>query len=119
MVGCLSGEGMPSFAEKRRYPRIGLPKGMSVTWQAAGKREVSRVGTLGVGGLFIRSVDPAPVGETVKLYFAVPDGEVRARAVVRTSYPGRGMGVEFIAMTQEARGQLYHLLRRLLGDRQA
>jgi PilZ domain len=107
---------MPSFAKNRRYPRISLPRGMFVAWQATGKRTVSRVGTLGVGGLFIHTPDPPSVGDSIKVYFDVPAGEVRARAVVRTSYPGRGMGIEFTSMTPEARGQLYHLLRKLLSD---
>lgn len=110
------GEEMSYLAKKRRYARIGLPKGMLIAWEAAGKREVSRVGTLGVGGLFIYTCDPPPVGDSIKLQFDVPGGDVRARAVVRTSHKGRGMGVEFTFMTPEARGQLYHLLRRLLGE---
>jgi PilZ domain len=115
MVRC-HGMGDGTFLKKRRYPRIGLPRGMFVAWQASGKRVVSRVGTLGVGGLYIRTPDPPAVGDNIKLYFDVPGGDVRARAVVRTSYPGRGMGVEFTSMTPEARGEIYRLLRKLLGD---
>lgn len=107
---------MSTILKKRRYPRIGLPRGMLVAWQTSGKRVVSRVGTLGVGGLYIHTPDPPPVGESLKLYFDVPGGNVRARAVVRTSHPDRGMGVEFTSLTPEARGQLYRLLRKLLGD---
>lgn len=98
---------------KRRYPRIGLPRGMSVAWQAGGERIVSRVGTLGLGGIFIHTRIPPAIGEVVKLVFDVPGGEVRARAVVRSSTVGRGMGVEFTAMQPEARARLTQLLRRL------
>ena len=92
----------------------GLPRGMYIAWQGTGPRFVSRVGTLGLGGLFIDVPDPAPVGEIIRIYFEVPGGGVRARAVVRDSHPGRGMGVEFTAMGQEARGRLDRLLRRLV-----
>ncbi len=102
-----------SSAAQRRYPRIGLPKGMSVAWQAGGDRIVSRVGTLGLGGIFIYTRVPPAIGEVVKLVFDVPGGEVRARAVVRSSQTGRGMGVEFTAMQPEARARLTQLLRRL------
>lgn len=102
-----------SAAAKRRYPRIGLPKGMSVAWQAGGDRIVSRVGTLGLGGIFIHTRVPPGVGEVIKLVFDVPGGEVRARAVVRSSEKGKGMGVEFTAMQTEARARLTQLLRRL------
>ena len=97
----------------RRYPRVGLPRGMSVAWQAGGERVVSRIGTIGLGGLFIFTKKSAAVGDVVKLVFDVPGGEVRARAVVRSCQPGRGMGLEFTAMQFEARARLTQLLRRL------
>lgn len=102
-------------ARNRRYPRVGLPKGMLVAWQSSGERIVSRVATLGMGGLFIATPEPPAVGEIVKLYFEVPGGEVRARAIVRDSQQGKGMGVEFTAMGHEARARLHRLLKRLLG----
>lgn len=73
-------------------------------WQAKSERVVSAVTTLGLGGLFVFTPKPPAVGEFVKLVFRVPDGDVRAVAVVRDSQPGRGMGVEFTAMGQEDRG---------------
>lgn len=88
---------------------------MSVAWQAGAERIVSRVGTLGLGGLFIHTKRPPAVGEVVKLVFDAPGGEVRARAVVRSSEAGKGMGVEFTAMQTDARARLTQLLRRLLG----
>jgi hypothetical protein len=104
---------------KRRYPRIGLPRGMFIAWQGPGARLVSRVATLGLGGLYINTPNPPPPGDVVQVFFEVPGGEVRARAVVRISEPGKGMGVEFTAMSTEARGRIHQLLRRLLGDDEA
>ena len=86
---------------------------MLVAWQSTGERIVSRVATVGLGGLFISTPEPPPVGEIVKLFFEVPGGEVRARAVVRDSQQGKGMGVEFTAMGYEARARLNQLLKRL------
>lgn len=106
---------MTTNAKNRRYGRVGLPKGMLVAWQCGGERVVSRVGTLGLGGLFISTPQPPPVGEVVSLFFEVPGGEVRARAVVRDSQQGKGMGIEFIAMGHEAWARLNHLLKRLVG----
>src|SRR5262245_12447591 len=100
----------------RRYPRIGLPRGLYVAWQGPGERIVSRVETLGLGGLFIHTAEPPAVGESIRLYFEVPGGDVRARAVVRSSEQGKGMGVEFIAMGHEGRARLHRLLTRLLAE---
>jgi len=107
---------MATATQTRRYLRVGLPKGMLIAWQSSGERVVSRVSTLGLGGLFISTSDPPPVGEIIRLFFELPNGEVRARAVVRNSHPGKGMGVEFTAMGVEARARLNRLLKRLLGS---
>jgi hypothetical protein len=98
----------------RRYERIELPKGMLVAWEHSGIREVSRVRVLALGGLFISTVRPPPVGDTIKLVFDLPGGSVRARALVRDSQPCKGMGIEFTAMGQEARARLNRLMKIIL-----
>lgn len=105
----------PDQKQARRYPRIRLPEGMWIAWQAGGQQKVTRVATVGLGGLFISTPTPPPVGTIVKLLFDVPGGQVRARAVVRSSHHGEGMGVEFTQMDFEDRGRLRLLLKRLLG----
>ena len=105
---------MVQASPTRRYCRLTLPKGMLVAWQGSGERTISRVATLGLGGIFISTLKPPPVGAIVRLVFDVPTGEVRARAVVRSSQAGRGMGVEFTAMSLEARARLDKLLKQLL-----
>ena len=98
---------------KRRYPRLSPPKVMLVAWQGGGQHMVSRVRTMGLGGLFISTPNPPPVGTVVKLIFEVPGGEVRARAIVRNAKPGRGMGVEFTGMGFQDRARMSHLLNQL------
>jgi hypothetical protein len=99
----------------RRYERIDLCRGPLIAWQGSAGRSVSRVATLGLGGLFIEATKPPGIGESVKMVFKVPGGEVRARAMVRNSRPGKGMGVEFTSMTPEDRARLGRLVRKLLG----
>lgn len=108
----------PTVAETRktrRYVRVELPKGMLVAWEHSGGRKTSRVKVLAVGGLFISTPEPPPVGEVIRLIFEVPNGEVRARAMIRDSQKGKGMGVEFTAMGQEARARLLRLMKILAG----
>jgi hypothetical protein len=99
--------------ESRRYTRVGLPKGMLVAWEHSGICRVSRIGVLAVGGLFITTPEPPPVGDAIQMTFEVPGGEVRARAIVRDSQRNKGMGVEFTSMGQQARARL-HLLMKIL-----
>jgi hypothetical protein len=102
-----------SHVVKRRFARVALPKGMLVAWQHSGGRSVSRVATLGLGGLFIATPDPPPAGSAVKIVFDVPGGEVRARATVKNVKPGKGMAVAFIEMGPEDRARLDQLLKKL------
>ncbi|MBZ5526713.1 MAG: PilZ domain-containing protein [Acidobacteriia bacterium] len=111
----MSEDGTKALADcRRRYERIDLPKGPQVAWQGGGKRVVSRVHSLSMGGLFIITEKPLDTGTTLKLMFDVPDGNVEAMAIVRTCNPGEGMGVQFSKMNQEDRARLDKLLRRLL-----
>ena len=99
----------------RRYVRVELPKGMLIAWEHSGGRKVSRVRVLALGGLFISTPEPPPVGEVIRLIFEVPNGEVRARAMIRDSQRGKGMGVEFTSMSQEARARLLRVMKILAG----
>jgi Tfp pilus assembly protein PilZ len=101
--------------QKRRYPRIELPKGMKVAWSFSKKSEISMVRTLSVGGLFIATEDPAPVGSTMRLLFQVPGGEILVTAVVRDAIPGKGMGIEFTDLAPQERERLEGLMKKLLG----
>jgi len=100
---------------QRRYERISLPKGMTVAWYGGGGSQVSRLKTLGSGGLFLLADHVRPVGTTLTLLFEVPGGLVQAEAAVRNISPNEGMGVvEFTNMCPQARVLLDDLLRRLL-----
>jgi PilZ domain len=98
---------------KRRYPRIALPKGMWVAWYGGNDHQISRVGTLGMGGIFICVATPPAVGTTLKLAFEVPGGEVKAEGIVRNIVPGSGMGIEFATLGPKDRVLLQRLLKRL------
>jgi len=100
--------------ELRRYPRVVPPKGSLVAWQSGTRRAVSRLDSLALGGLFVLTRQPPPIRSTVKVLMDLQFGEVRARAVVRRVAPLRGMGIEFIAMTQEDRARLNKALQPML-----
>jgi PilZ domain len=102
----------------RRFPRIPTPKGVWVSWQSDGQQNVSRVRDLNIGGLFIDTANPPAVGSSITLLFSVPEGEIRSSALVRNAIPGEGMGVQFVAMTQEHAVRLQTLFSRLLRSSQ-
>jgi len=110
--GAAKGKGR---AEKRRFPRVVLIRGMTVAWQATNHKDISRVSSLSLGGLFIEAANPAPAGDTLQVQFDIPSGAVRGQAVVRRSIEGKGMGVEFTELPAGSRDGLSQLLQKLLG----
>ncbi|HKW32692.1 MAG TPA: PilZ domain-containing protein [Candidatus Acidoferrum sp.] len=100
--------------QQRRFPRVSLPKGMSVAWYGNDLQLFSSVQTIGMGGLFISTPNPAPVGTKLRLAFQVPGGNVQPEAIVRDVAPGKGMGVEFTRMEWKEQILLQDLMDRLL-----
>jgi PilZ domain len=101
-------------AEQRRYPRAVPPRSVRVAWQSGTRRTVSYIASLALGGLFVLTQQPVPIRSSIKVLLDLPLGEVRARGVVRRITPSRGMGIEFIAMTQEDRARLGKALQPML-----
>jgi len=67
-----------------------------------------------MGGLFISTPNPPPVGTELRLAFEVPGGSVRADAIVRNITPAEGFGAEFTRMALEDKILLQKLMKRLL-----
>jgi tetratricopeptide (TPR) repeat protein len=84
-----------------------------IGWQGAGKRNVSSAEELGVGGVFLLVAHPLSAGTHVEILFDVPGGEVRARAIVRHSRAGHGMGIQFVHMGGEDRARLHRFVKEL------
>jgi len=101
---------------RRRYPRIQTPKGIWVAWQGDNiKQSVSRVSDLNLGGLFISTPAPAPLGTVLTVLLSVPEGEIRGRSTVR-SVSADGMGVEFTEISTADQTRLQALVARLLAS---
>jgi hypothetical protein len=115
MIGSILTSGHPVATpnDLRRYSRFNSPKPAFSAWQSSSQKCVSRVENLGLGGFFIRTPEPPPLGSLIRLLLDTPLGEVRARAEVRSSRPKEGMGVKIVAMQQEDRARFARWLKRL------
>lgn len=105
---------MPLISKIRKYVRASLPKGTLIAWEHLGVRKVSYISVLSLGGLFISTPQPPPAGGFIKLIFEVAGGDIQARAEVRDSQPGKGMGIHFVSMAQVARARLTRHMNALL-----
>jgi len=104
---------MAEFSVSRRYPRVKPPAGLVVAWQTANRKLLSYVGGIGLGGLFIRTKEPVPIGSVIQILIVVPGDGVRARAEVRDVQPNEGMGVRIVSMGQEDRQRLSRFVSAL------
>jgi len=59
-----------------------------------------------LGGTYVLVSNPPATGTEIELIVSLSLGKVRARAVVRRSTPGKGMGLQFIQMSLEDRATL-------------
>ena len=84
-----------------------------MAWLSGTLRFVSRVETLSLGGLFIRTKNPPETGKMIQFLIDIPGDRVRARAIVRDVTPGKGMGVGIVAMSQEDRARCFTFLNKL------
>jgi len=86
-----------------------------VAWRCGARQAVSRLGTVSLGGLFLKTPEPAAAGSTVELLMRDSLGnDVCARAIVCNVQPGKGMGVIFIHMGSEDRSRLNQFLNAQL-----
>src|SRR5262249_51828406 len=97
--------------EARHHSRVVCPKGTLSAWQGGGRKLVSFVGNLSLGGVYLRTPDPAPPGTALQILLDLPAGQVRARGLVEWKAEKRGMGIKFIAMQHEDRGRLSRWLK--------
>jgi hypothetical protein len=105
---------MTASLTKRRYPRLKAPKSAVVAWKNSEHREVSRVTTIALGGLFIQTKNPPKTGSTIQMLIVTPRGYLRTRASVRNVIAGEGMGVAIVSMEPEDRGKLERWLKQLM-----
>lgn len=97
----------------RQYPRFKPQKPTFSAWQSTTQRYVSRIENLGLGGLFLRTPEPPPLGTYIQLLLDTTEGDIRARAEVKNNRPKQGMGVKIVAMGQEDRARFARWLKRL------
>ena len=100
-------------AKFRKYPRLRAPKGLWVAWKSAAQTTTSRAEVMGLGGLFLQAAQAPSDGSYIELIFDLPTGQVRGRAIVRDSKPGKGMGIQFVQMKPEDRAKLNRFLSAL------
>jgi PilZ domain-containing protein len=98
---------------RRMNSRVEASGDVWVYWQCSGNEDLSPVLDISIGGLFIQTPKSKAENVPARLHFLVPEGQIRADAVVRHTRPGVGLGLKFTAISEQDRPQLAALLMRL------
>jgi PilZ domain len=65
---------------------------------------------VGIGGCYVETMFPLKLGVRIEVLLWLGSEELLARGIVRTSYPGLGMGIEFLDLAWEDMERLYNFL---------
>ena len=101
-----------SFPSRRFSTRFEASQEVWVYWNCRGRDDLSRVKNISAGGLFIETETLVPVGVKSALHFLVPEGQIRADALVQRTEPHHGVGLKFTEVKSEDRRNLQALFRR-------
>ena len=64
-------------------------------------------------GCYVETILPLAIGITLRVEFWIDEEKISTSAVVRTSDPGVGNGVEFISMTPDTKQRLQTYLEKV------
>jgi PilZ domain len=105
----------PCFSRRRtsRVDTVNVKECVSIYWRCNSLDDVLRVRDLSFGGMFVETPTPQPAGAVATIDFLVPEGQIRAEAVVRHGKPASGLGLKFTAMPEADRPRLGMLITRL------
>ena len=106
----------PDSAERRRSKRFTVSALAEALEPRTSTRLNGRVSDLGMGGCYIDTVTPFPLGTSLLLNLTSQHHNVRAKANVVYAHSGMGMGLTFTEMTANQKANLTAWLGELNGE---
>jgi hypothetical protein len=98
---------------RRRTMRLPATWDVWVYWESGHLRDVSHVRDLSPAGMFLETSRCRPKGDSTRIHFLVPEGEIYLDGVVARAESGTGLGLKFKSINSEAIPQLTALINRL------
>ena len=100
------------WQEKRKSPRYSCD-GSARMQRPGGASTWARFTDISLHGCYIETAGPYSIGTNLELKLEAHDIRVEATGQVRVSYPGLGMGVAFMKISEQEQSHLQELLRRI------
>lgn len=100
-----------------REPRVGFAAQLRITYESAGQFEDQFAGNISLGGIFVQTKNPKPVGTRIRIQVMLRDGRTLLEAegvVAWTRLPDNGavpktvcgMGVRFTSLNEASRASI-------------
>ena len=104
--------------QERKWPRVALKAQVQMRFSSLDAMLRGSLRDLSVGGAFVFSRAPRPVGTRLRLLVLVEDSALRFEAEgeivhVAESGPAAGMGVRFLSLTPKNRSAIVELVELL------
>src|SRR6478609_5652377 len=89
------------YKERRRFPRFVCDTGVRIHPEIGNTGYWGTVGDISLGGCYVFTFSPLPVGQVVTLAIKANDKEINVAGKTVSSHPGVGMGIAFNGFVQE------------------
>ncbi len=107
----------PAFArENRRSPRFKCEGNLELKSEGSTIRTWATFTDISASGCYVEMMTTFPVGSKLDVQLGMNGLLVNTTAIVRTTYPFLGMGIEFSEMSQNDRAHLDSMLASLAGS---
>lgn len=103
----------PAPNNRRRFARHRISFPLEVRDERVNTPMRVNATDVGGNGCYVETILPLQIGTTLRVDFWIDSEKNSTSAVVRTSDPGVGMGIEFIGLTPEAKQRLQAHLDRI------
>jgi hypothetical protein len=101
-------------AEKRRFSRHKVQFPITISFPDPRRAHMQCSATdIGGRGCYVESLVPLAIGSQVIIIFWLDSEKIRTKAVVRTSDPGVGMGIEFTELEEHIQKRLQEYLEKV------
>lgn len=108
------GTAQMQYAEKRKHQRYSCDLGVEVRVAEAKTGYWGTVADICLGGCYVNTFSPLPIGTPVVLAIRTKNLEVTMHGKTVTFHPGVGMGVQFAgSLSPEEEGHLKSLIGNL------
>jgi len=106
-------EGGATRPERRRHPRYKCVLPVEIRTPGVSFPSQGETTDVSLSGCYISSRFNMPIGTEVELKLWVGDFALKTKAVVRTSDPGVGNGIEFVTLNEDAMQALGNYFSKL------